>query len=328
MKISVVVPVYNAETFLRTAVESAVTQPETGEILLIEDGSKDGSLRVCRELAEEYPLVRVLQHSPPGNRGAGASRNLGIVNARHDLIAFLDADDYYLPSRFAESFRFFSSDREVDGVLETVGTDFSNDQVRRDWLESGRPAVTGFREPVAPEQLFEAQGPVGTGGYAHINGWLIRKTAFDKTGLFDERLRLHQDSAMAVKLSALCRMVVGDVSRPVAMRRVHADNRISAKRSPARRYREFLRMWRVLWEWGGRNLDSSRRTLLLKRYLTYAAKPFTTIDSDLNRLAIVPSLQLIYALAQDGSLYGEPYFRQQFAECLDNFKACLGWGKA
>ena len=102
-RVSVVTPVYNAAEFVTRAVESALAQPETGEVLLIEDNSPDNSLRVCRELAEKHEKVRVLRHPDGGNHGAGASRNLGMQNARFDYIGFVDADNFDLLNRFAKT---------------------------------------------------------------------------------------------------------------------------------------------------------------------------------------------------------------------------------
>ncbi len=101
MQVSIIIPVYNAAAYVREAVESALIQPETGEILLIEDNSPDDSLRICQELAAKYDKVKLLRHPNGENRGPGASRNLGMRNARSPILAFLDADDYYLPGRFS-----------------------------------------------------------------------------------------------------------------------------------------------------------------------------------------------------------------------------------
>ncbi len=77
MKISVIIPVYNAEKYVRNAGESALQQPESGEILLVEDNSPDNCLQLCRDLEREYEIVRLLRHADGRNHGAGASRNLG-----------------------------------------------------------------------------------------------------------------------------------------------------------------------------------------------------------------------------------------------------------
>lgn len=100
IEISVIIPVYNAAEFLEKAVKSAAYFDEVKEIILAEDQSTDHSLEICRRLVSEIPKVKLFQHPNGENRGAGASRNLGIDHATSDFIAFLDADDYYLPNRF------------------------------------------------------------------------------------------------------------------------------------------------------------------------------------------------------------------------------------
>ena len=62
IKISVITTVYNAETYLRQAVESAIDLEEVGEVILVEDKSPDNALALCRELEKEYEKVRVFQH--------------------------------------------------------------------------------------------------------------------------------------------------------------------------------------------------------------------------------------------------------------------------
>ena len=100
MKVSVIVPVYNAEEWLTDTVSSIVTQEYVHEVILSEDGSGDNSLAVCAALAEANPKVKLVRHPDGKNHGAGASRNLGVLNAQCDFIAFLDADDICLPNRF------------------------------------------------------------------------------------------------------------------------------------------------------------------------------------------------------------------------------------
>ncbi|MBH2023635.1 MAG: glycosyltransferase, partial [Flavobacteriales bacterium] len=78
MKISVIIPVYNAEKYVSQAVESALQLDEVFEIILVEDKSPDNALEVCKELAEKHERVKLFQHPDQGNHGAGASRNLGL----------------------------------------------------------------------------------------------------------------------------------------------------------------------------------------------------------------------------------------------------------
>src|ERR1035437_7890425 len=100
MQVSVVIPVYNAAKFVRQAVESALLQPELAEIILVEDASTDDSLKECQKIAADHPIVHLYRHGGGKSCGAGATRNLAIRKSSCEYIAFLDADDYYLPSRF------------------------------------------------------------------------------------------------------------------------------------------------------------------------------------------------------------------------------------
>lgn len=92
-KVSVIIPIYNTENYLRECLDSLVLQTidmNEVEVLLIDDGSKDSSLLICREYATEYPYFKVF---PQENAGVSAARNFGISRARGKYIMYLDADD-------------------------------------------------------------------------------------------------------------------------------------------------------------------------------------------------------------------------------------------
>ena len=292
MRVSVIVPVYDAAAYVRQAVESAIAQPETGEVLLVEDASHDNSLQVCEQLAGECRLVRLLQHADGRNHGAGASRNLGIASARFDHVAFLDADDYFLPGRFAVASALFETDPELEGVYEAMGVEFEERESQRRWVaERGHAVLTTMTERVAPDDLFERQAPMGRGGYCTTGGWVVRRSVLARTGLFDSHLRLHQDTVMFVKLAAMGRMMPGRLDKPVAIRRVHAANRSSVPRPPSKVYRDRIRMWVALWRWGRRNLPRAREQLLVQRFLEYAGSPFRKTQSRIGRL-LLPRIQM------------------------------------
>ncbi len=123
-KVSVIIPVYNAEPFLEKAVKSALEQLQTGEIILVEDAPPDNCYTICQRLESEHHKVKLYTHPNRANRGAGASRNLGIQMASCPYIAFLDADDYYLPIRFLKTEEVFSINPKIDGVYEACGFEF------------------------------------------------------------------------------------------------------------------------------------------------------------------------------------------------------------
>lgn len=95
MKLSIIIPVFNCAEFIRKCIKSIVEQGvDDYEIILIDDGSKDSSLEICRDFANSYNYIRVFFQE---NKGASSARNLGLDNAIGDYIWFVDADDYILP---------------------------------------------------------------------------------------------------------------------------------------------------------------------------------------------------------------------------------------
>ena len=94
-KISVILPAYNAESCLSAAVESVIRQSEKDwELILVDDGSGDATPALCDGFAAKDPRIRALHKA---NAGVSAARNDALDAARGDWIAFLDADDVYLP---------------------------------------------------------------------------------------------------------------------------------------------------------------------------------------------------------------------------------------
>ena len=97
-KISVIVPVYNVEKYLRRCIDSILSQTFSDfELLLIDDGSKDKSGEICDEYAAKDARVRVFHKE---NGGVSSARNLGLDNAKGDWITFSDSDDELLPDAF------------------------------------------------------------------------------------------------------------------------------------------------------------------------------------------------------------------------------------
>jgi glycosyltransferase involved in cell wall biosynthesis len=99
--VSVVVIFRDVEPFLEEAIESVLAQDwPHWELILLDDGSADGSSRIAQSYAAQHPVrIRYLDHAGHACRGTAASRNAGVVAARGAYVAFLDGDDVYLPGR-------------------------------------------------------------------------------------------------------------------------------------------------------------------------------------------------------------------------------------
>lgn len=135
---SVIVPVHNGEKTLRRCVESLASQVSC--ILLIENGSKDGSRQLCHALAEEFSNVTALDGDAVG--GVSKARNLGLRHARTPYILFCDCDDYVEPD-YAESFQ---------NALENAEFAICG-YINHDEVANGRTDVYGFAADETVELL-------------------------------------------------------------------------------------------------------------------------------------------------------------------------------
>ena len=116
-KVTVVIPVYNVERYLEDCLDSLLRQtiPQSEmEVLMVNDGSVDGSLEICERFSEAHDNFKVLSQE---NRGVSAARNNGIRNAKGKYILYLDADDT-LSSETAKNVTDFFDEHyeEVDVV--------------------------------------------------------------------------------------------------------------------------------------------------------------------------------------------------------------------
>lgn len=93
--VSIVIPVYNKRGYIRDCINAIAVQTyRSYEVIIIDDGSTDGSSAICDEVAQQYPWARVIHKQ---NGGVSSARNLGIREAKGEWICFVDVDDYPLP---------------------------------------------------------------------------------------------------------------------------------------------------------------------------------------------------------------------------------------
>lgn len=262
MLISVIIPVYQAELFIKKAVESACEQEEVLEVIMVEDGSTDNTLKICESLVhkDENLAVRLFRHRDGQNKGISASRNLGIKMAIGKYIAFLDADDYYLPGRFKQDLEVLQCDGEIDGIYNALGVNIY-DESERGRIYSN---LTTVKYPIHHSNLFEEMVPIGNSGYFHGDTITVRRSIFSKVGLFDETLEVTEDTHMWVRMAAKAVLVSGVIDRPVAIRGVHEGNTVK-DRVKVKRFR--LLMYSSLLEWAGENNISVKRKRLLWKAL-------------------------------------------------------------
>lgn len=99
--VSVIIPIYNCEKYVISAIESVLKQPlQQVEIICIDDGSSDHSLEIVSQYAEKESRIRVIQQK---NAGVSVARNKGIVLAKGEYISLLDADDIWIPNLLTDA---------------------------------------------------------------------------------------------------------------------------------------------------------------------------------------------------------------------------------
>ena len=219
--ISVIIPVYNCESYIEKAVLSAVNQDFVSEIIIIDDGSTDDSYILVSKLEKSHNKIMFYQHVDKKNHGRSATRNFGIKNASNEYIAFLDADDYYLPNRFVNDVSVLNNDQSIDGVYNAISAFFYRDFTK---LESEKLKLTTIREVLNPEDLFENMGPIGGLGYFSGIGLTVRKKILVELGGFNDALFVGEDTELWIKLALKAKLVGGIIDQPVAIRGVHDNN--------------------------------------------------------------------------------------------------------
>jgi glycosyltransferase involved in cell wall biosynthesis len=160
--VSVIIPVFNGERFLREAVESVLAQKYSPvEIIIVDDGSTDGTATVARSFPE---TVRYLHQT---NHGPAAARNRGIEQAQGDLIAFADTDDLWPSHKLELQLPYLIRDSKIDIVLGRIQQVLLSETQAK---EIGDPAFS-----------------------VNLGSAVIRKSCFERVGLFDETMRYSED---------------------------------------------------------------------------------------------------------------------------------------
>ncbi|WP_460546028.1 glycosyltransferase family 2 protein, partial [Echinicola sediminis] len=180
--------------YISTAVNSATILSEVGEVILVEDGSSDKSLEVCNQLEMDYVKVKLLRHPGEVNKGVSASRNLGIRSAKFPWVAFLDADDWYMPHRFNRDKLLFSEGKVKDGMYSCAILETDQDDLTKRYGVKKDPRKLIGKE-VSSLEFYKIKLKKKWVLF-HTNTLTIKRDFLLKEKLFDIRLKLHEDSEL------------------------------------------------------------------------------------------------------------------------------------
>jgi glycosyltransferase involved in cell wall biosynthesis len=207
VNVSVIIAVFNAEKYLDKSIQSALDQKETGEVILIDDRSTDGSLDICKKWDHRDPRIKIFFNE--GVKGCGASRNIGLKNASCDFVTFLDADDYFYPDRFQGISSIFSNNPAVDGVASCIIMEKSNEKILIG------PSTTNKRLTYVDhikDQNFS------------LVGLTFRRSVLDDLGCFNEAFLLSQDQEFIYRLLRDYNVVGSGSTTPIVHYRIHPNN--------------------------------------------------------------------------------------------------------
>lgn len=200
--ISVVTIFLNGEAFIAEAIDSVLAQSfRSFELILVDDGSTDASSAIAWRYAENHPdRVRYIDHPEHANRGMSASRNAGISAAHGDLIAFIDADDVWLPDKLRDQVSIFDAYPQVGMV---AGATYYWDS----W-EGGedRTVMVGHiqNQVIGPPGALLSLYPLGKAPAPCPSCLIVRRSVIESVGGFEAsyvgRLQMYEDQAFLAKV--------------------------------------------------------------------------------------------------------------------------------
>ena len=238
--VSAVIAAYNSQDYLRDAVESvrAQTYPPV-ELVIVDDGSTDGTWRLIEELAADWPMVRPIR-IPHG--GTPVAKNRAVFAARGDYVAILDADDLWAPSKLRRSMEFLAAHPELSIVYSPMTT------VRMDGA-----ALTGHDKPShagrLTAKLFESI-------FVHDPAVVFHRRVLEACGGFDENIPVGSGHEFWLRVST--KFEFGLIDEPLAIRRWHAESLTRTNRAAGRADKARM-LERFYFERGGKELVPRRR---------------------------------------------------------------------
>lgn len=212
--VAVIVPAFNRAALLPRAIASIwATGYPALEVVIVDDGSRDGTMAAAESLAKAAPpgRCRALSHPDGANHGVSATRNLGIRATRSEWIAFLDADDAYLPNRFD---CLPNAQPRIDGYFGTTRILIDGeDDTGRAWLGQGSD-LFGIREAVTGQALLDQ---LLAGRCWAISAITVRRTLLGRTGFFDTEKHIAEDCDLWMRLGCVGRLEPVHLDDPISL---------------------------------------------------------------------------------------------------------------
>ncbi len=248
-RVSVICPFLDAEAFIAESLDSVLAQDfDDFELILVDDGSRDSSRAIAQSRAARLPgRAAVLSHPGHANRGISASRSLGLAAARGDYIAFLDADDVWLPGKLGEQVALLDAHPEAAMACGVVTYWRSWDGGGADEVVRTGGSIASIAPPGAPVPVLY---PLGDGGAPSPSEVLLRRDAVIAVGGPEDAFRdMYEDQVLFTKLMLAYPTCFSD--RHWLLYRVRGDSCTAHVRAA----RQYLPRRRQYFEWLARHLS-------------------------------------------------------------------------
>ncbi len=184
--VSVIIPLYNSGNYIKETIQNVLEQSYKNiEILVVDDGSSDNSLKV----AKSFESNKVKIFTQP-NKGASAARNLGLREAKGEFIQFLDADDLLSTNKIEEQVKILNQFPDMVSTSMVIHF-FDGEQLHIP--ETNIPSLFFFDSDNPGEFLLNLYGGNGEGGLITVHSWLTPKHLIDKAGFWNETLTVDDD---------------------------------------------------------------------------------------------------------------------------------------
>jgi len=208
-RVSVTIPVYNAERFISETIESVISQTYTDwEIVAVDDGSKDGSLEILRAFEKRLPeKIRVFSKK---NSGVALARNTGIEGSKGEYIALLDHDDLWMPGKLERQVKLLDSNKEIGLVYSDAYLFRERESRTRTAFSTLKP----FRGRVFDKLLWE--------NFIVVSTAVIRREAFNKVGMFDPKYRICEDYDLFLRVAG--QYPLDFIDEPLVTYRIHGGS--------------------------------------------------------------------------------------------------------
>ena len=225
--VSIIMPAYNVEPYIGDAIRSALAQTFTDfELIVVDDGSKDGTAQVVKELARQDPRVQLVQQA---NRGLAGARNSALRAARGEFFALLDSDDLWEPEFLAEQVAILRAHPDVHIVTGNG------------WCLGGAKHAQLARPCPDPRPTPDLASIIGDEWSVFIMS-VFRRKVYTTIGPFDEEMRSNEDYDYWLR-AAVAGFAFARNDRPLGHYRIRTD---SLSASDVRMLRGILHVYRKL----------------------------------------------------------------------------------